>query len=150
MAQRTHSLPTPYCRGSRRYSVDRNAEARVRKWKLKIYCRLREPMESQKHPPCALCAAERPLRLSHVIPKFVSAWMKSRGEFIRGFGRPNLPLQDGPKVRMLWGPCESRLLVWERAAATSLFRPANSASNAHFVDYGSWLLPFAVSLSFRV
>lgn len=106
-------------------------------------------MESQKHAPCALCAAERPLRLSHVIPKFVFAWMKSRGEFIRGFGRPNLPLQDGPKVRMLCGPCESRLSVWERAAATSLFRPANSASNAHF-DYGSWLLPFAVSLSFRV
>jgi hypothetical protein len=106
-------------------------------------------MELPKHAPCALCAADRQLRLSHVIPKFVFDWMKSRGEFIRGCGRPNMPLQDGPKVLMLSGPCESRLSGWERAAATSLFRPAHAASNAR-VEYGTWRLPFAVSLSFRV
>lgn len=98
---------------------------------------------------CPLCSEPALVCQSHVIPKFVFDWLKTRGRSIRSFGQPNIPLQDGPKRRMLCQGCETRLSTWERPVASQIFYPLHRGSASSF-QYGQWFLKFAVSLSFRV
>ena len=61
---------------------------------------------------------------------------------------PNVRLQDGTKPRMLCGSCEALLSAWEREFARCVFRPIHEKDKNN-PTYGSSLLRFAVSLTFR-
>jgi len=61
---------------------------------------------------------------------------------------PNLHIQDGPKPRLFGRMCEARFSLWEKRAAESIFGPLHQ-DTATLFDYESWLLNFAVSVSFR-
>ena len=100
---------------------------------------------------CALCASSSELQASHIIPGLVFDWLRSTsatGHF-RSSQIPDLRVQDGLKPRMLCKSCEQLFSTWEKAFAETCFVPFNSGS-ARDVRYGSWMLKFATSVSWRV
>lgn len=100
---------------------------------------------------CRLCGVQAELQLSHILPAFVFRWLKdtSGNGHIRGGEAPNLRIQDGPKRYWLCLACEGLLGRDETAFADQLFHPYSSGETSRFV-YGEWLLPFCVSVSWRV
>jgi hypothetical protein len=98
---------------------------------------------------CRLCAQESNLRISHAVPKFVFDHVKTTGFGLRNIVQPNLAVQDGFKKPMLCEGCEQRLGRWERQVSLRLFAPLHDHGITQH-RYGPWLLPFAVSVSFRV
>ncbi len=100
---------------------------------------------------CALCAARTALRESHIIPAFVFRYLKDTSitGAMRSSDTPNLRSQDGWKPRMLCGGCEQRFGTWEKQAAERLFVPLHDGVADRFT-YGSWFLPFATSVVWRV
>lgn len=98
---------------------------------------------------CRLCNEMSPLRISHLVPKFVSDWTKTEGKGLRNVANPNLAIQDGLKRPMLCSACEQRLGRWESQVAARIFVPLNREGVTQH-RYGTWLLPFAVSVSFRI
>jgi hypothetical protein len=104
-----------------------------------------------KHQTCRLCCEEKELRESHIIPKFVSDWQKesSGTGFLRSSEMPNRRVQDGEKEYMLCSDCEALFNQWETPFATRIFHPLNRQEAIRF-EYKSWLLKFAISVSWRV
>ncbi len=104
-----------------------------------------------KYPMCRLCHKEKELRESHIIPKFVFDWQKksSGTGFMRSTETPNRRTQDGAKEHMLCADCEFLFNQWETPFATKIFHPLNRREAMRF-KYESWLLKFAVSVSWRV
>jgi len=102
------------------------------------------------HGKCSLCGESKDLRLGHVIPQFVIKWQKesSATGFIRSSPVVNRRSQDGPKEHFLCDDCESRFNGWETLVANRIFHPLNRRE-AHVFQYQSWLLKFAVSISWR-
>jgi len=100
---------------------------------------------------CALCLDHRPLRDSHIVPKFIFEHLKrtSATGFLRAGTEPNLRAQDGVKVPLLCEQCEQRFSVFERSFAQGLFRPY-SADRSRIISYGPWLAKFAASLTWRI
>lgn len=101
---------------------------------------------------CAFCGRPRPLRLSHIIPKFVFDWLKrtSATGVLRVGYEINRPVQDGFKTRLLCQDCEQDFSSnWETPAAREVFLPMVEQEAKH-VRYGPWLARFAVSVSWRV
>lgn len=101
---------------------------------------------------CAFCGRSRPLRLSHIIPKFVFDWLKrtSATGLLRVGREINRPAQDGFKTRLLCRDCEQDFSSnWETPTAREVFAPLVERE-ARRVHYGSWLARFAVSVSWRV
>jgi hypothetical protein len=98
-----------------------------------------------------LCCKRKRLHESHIIPKFVTDWLKksSGTGFLRSSGMPNRRSQDGEKEQMLCSDCEALFNQWETPFATEIFHPLNTGKAMQF-KYGSWLLKFAVSVSWRV
>ena len=108
---------------------------------------LNEPVFKQ----CALCGSTSQLQASHIIPGFVFDWLRdtsATGHF-RSSQIPDLRIQDGIKPRMLCMACEQLFSTWEKAFAETCFVPLNSGA-AREVRYGSWMLKFATSVSWRV
>ena len=103
------------------------------------------------HQPCKLCCKTKALRESHIVPKFVFDWLKesSGTGFLRWSDMPNKRVQDGKKEHFLCGDCEALLNQWETPFATRIFHPLNRQDSLRF-EYESWLLKFAVSVSWRV
>lgn len=103
------------------------------------------------HSICRLCLEERELRESHIIPKLVTDWQKdsSGTGFLRSSEMPNKRAQDGIKEYMLCEDCEELFNKWETPLATTIFHPLNRQEAIRF-KYQSWLLKFAVSVSWRV
>src|SRR5438874_2059789 len=102
---------------------------------------------------CRLCERSRPLELSHIIPKFVIRWQRNTAVVpIRESNKPNVRSQDGTKLPFLCSECEHRFEKWETLFAARLFEPAHRdlASMPASVEYGSWCLKLAVSVSWRV
>jgi len=99
---------------------------------------------------CSLCGHEKELRESHIIPKFVSSWIKrtSATGFMRLTPNINVRAQDGFKQYMLCQDCESLFSNWETSVANNIFHPHNRREDKEF-SYGQWLLKFAVSVSWR-
>lgn len=99
---------------------------------------------------CRLCNETQELQHSHIIPKFVTDWLKesSATGYIRSSKAVNLRQQDGEKEYWLCKECEGRLNKWETPTATHIFHPCNRRDPRPF-QYGSWLLKFAVSISWR-
>lgn len=100
---------------------------------------------------CSLCGESKDLRLGHIVPQFVIKWQKesSATGFIRSSPVVNRRSQDGPKEHFLCEDCESRFNSWETLVANRIFHPLNRRE-AHVFQYRSWLLKFAVSISWRV
>lgn len=100
---------------------------------------------------CALCGGSSDLQASHIIPRFVFAWLRetsATGHF-RFSQSPNRRVQDGWKPRMLCWKCEQRFSAWEREFAEKCFVPINSG-RVRRISYGPWMLKFASSVSWRV
>ncbi len=100
---------------------------------------------------CALCKLNKELCNSHLIPKFVSDWIKSTSAtgYMRSTGTPNLRVQDSRKVKLLCKECEDLFSVHEKYFAETIFRPFMN-SNTPVIEYNSHLLKFGVSLSWRI
>lgn len=99
---------------------------------------------------CRLCDADAELRESHVIPAFVFRWMRdtSGGGYLRFAREPNIRVQDGAKYYWLCAMCEGRLNRLETQFANNIFHPY--CGQRYRLRYGRWMLPFCVSLSWRV
>ena len=100
---------------------------------------------------CRLCARDRPLQDSHIIPRFVTKWLleSSPTRGLRDVHEPNLRRQDGPTLPFLCFDCEQVLAPWEGAFATGVFLPLHSNERSQFT-YDSWALKFAASIVWRV
>lgn len=101
---------------------------------------------------CKLCEKVTDLQLSHIIPKFVFAWLKETVPGgIRSNRVPNRRIQDGEKDYLLCRDCEQILSVWEKQFCEQIFIPLHSSSPVtNYIQYGPWVLKFAVSVSWRV
>lgn len=100
---------------------------------------------------CVLCQASRELQVSHIIPRFVSNWLKesSASGFFRGAKNPNLRLQDTMKMPLLCSDCENRFSKFEKYFAEQIFSPYQNRETQEF-SYDESLLKFIVSISWRV
>jgi len=100
---------------------------------------------------CALCRNEAELRQSHIVPSFFGAYLKetSATGYLRGAIAPNLRIQDLSKEDLLCDACEGRFSVWEKKYKEEAFEKVQDDSFRE-LEYGSWLLLFLVSLSWRV
>jgi len=102
------------------------------------------------HGICRLCGQEAKLAESHIIPKFVTDWLKkpSATGFLRSTPIINRRSQDGLKEHMLCYSCESKFNEWETRVANNIFYPHCRRQGKSY-KYGPWLLKFAVSVSWR-
>jgi hypothetical protein len=100
---------------------------------------------------CNLCKKQTTLRKGHVIPSFAFKWLKdtSGTGFLRHGQTPNLRAQDGIKKYLVCEQCEQLFSVYENEFKNKFFLPLSVSGGARF-PYRSWLLKFAVSLSWRV
>ena len=101
---------------------------------------------------CHLCLREQDLKKSHIIPAFVFRWLKetSGTGYLRFSDDPNRRAQDGAKQYLLCGECEQRLCKEaEEPFAKEIFLPL-CREEKESAEYGSWMLKFSVSLSWRV
>lgn len=100
---------------------------------------------------CSLCHKNKDLKESHIIPKFVSKWMKetSATGYLRQGVQPNLRKQDFSTERLLCGDCENLFSKWETIFAETIFVPYLNDGKREF-EYGNWLLKFSVSLIWRL
>ncbi len=100
---------------------------------------------------CALCTRQSQLRYSHIVPSFFGAYLKqtSTTGYLRSGEAPNLRLQGLPKRKLLCDCCEGRFAVWEKDFKENLL-PLVQSDGFKGLRYGPSLLPFLVSLSWRV
>jgi hypothetical protein len=100
---------------------------------------------------CALCARQSQVRDSHIIPSFFGSYLKetSATGYLRSGETPNLRLQDLPKKKLLCDCCEGRFAVWEKDFKENIL-PLVQSEGFKGLRYGPALLPFLVSLSWRV
>lgn len=107
-------------------------------------------MQSAQPPRCGLCLRERPLRVSHIIPAFAGRYLKktSATGYLRDAINPNIRRQDLRKEPLLCGECEQTFGNWEREFSVHAF-PAIQDDTFKELEYGDWMLKFAVSLSWR-
>ena len=100
---------------------------------------------------CALCKIDRPLKESHIIPKFVFDRIKPNsptGYLRGGFLDVNRRMQDGDRVKMLCNDCEQRFSQTERNFADKVFKPYHESGITSFA-YGPWLSYFINSVNWR-
>lgn len=99
---------------------------------------------------CRLCGGSGLLRESHILPGFVTAWIKrtSATGKLRNAEEPNLRRQDSFKHKLLCDDCEQRFSDWEKVVSERLFLPLHE-ENVRYLPYETWLLKFAVSVSWR-
>jgi hypothetical protein len=99
---------------------------------------------------CALCKKYKGLRRSHIIPKFVSKWLKetSATGFLRGVKNPKKRMQDLPKLPLLCGDCEQLFSKLEFYFASKIFYPILNGQKEE-IAYDETLRRFIISLSWR-
>lgn len=101
---------------------------------------------------CRLCQQDRPLLQGHVIPRFVTKWLRetSATGFLRGPLRPNLRQQDLPTERLLCAGCEELFSKIEKSFAEKVFFPLQETGRPpSALRHGEWFLRFAVSMAWR-
>lgn len=107
---------------------------------------------------CALCESSDCLMESHIIPKFVSHWLKETSA--TGYLRDtisNKRLQDGYKIKLLCHTCEQKFEKFETPFAEHIFYkyvgkildPSGVGSGTATLPYKEWLLNFIVSVQWR-
>ncbi len=97
------------------------------------------------------CVRVNQLRDSHIVPSFFGAYLKetSATGYLRSGETPNLRLQDLPKQKLLCDCCEGRFATWEKDFKENVL-PLVQSEGFRGLRYGPLLLPFLVSLSWRV
>jgi len=100
---------------------------------------------------CRLCDKEKPLEISHIVPKFIFRHLKKTSPtgYIRATENPNRPVQDGIKLPFLCGDCEDIFSKWETLFANKIFYPYQNDEAQEF-KYEEWLTKYLASVSFRV
>jgi hypothetical protein len=100
---------------------------------------------------CELCHGLAKLRQSHIVPSFFGAYLKetSATGYLRSPTAPNLRIQDLSKEELLCDSCEGRFAAWEKDYKEQVFCTVQTDGFTE-LKYGPWLLPFLVSLSWRV
>lgn len=73
---------------------------------------------------CAFCKEDRPLKESHIIPKFVYDWVKSTSPtpYLRYSNNVEKREQDGPKQKLLCEDCELLFSKWENVLSQEVFK----------------------------
>src|SRR5260370_38660106 len=100
--------------------------------------------------PCRLCGETKELQESHILPGLVYRWIKetSATGYLRFGQQPNLRVQDGLKLHLLCDDCEQRFNQWETQFANQIFH-SMTQRKAGRASYGTWLLLFCASVSWR-
>lgn len=74
---------------------------------------------------CALCGLEKPLMKSHIIPRFVTDYLKKTSfknmKFRNPMANPNHALQDGDKTPLLCHDCEELFSKYEKHFKEGIF-----------------------------
>ncbi len=99
---------------------------------------------------CALCGMKRPLMKSHIIPKFVTDWIKKTSitQGLRIATNKNKRVEDGVKKRLLCEECEKKFSKYETYFSKTIFHPYLKGADSF--DYDWWLNKFISSLSWRI
>ena len=104
---------------------------------------------SDKKEFCALCLQQKPLKISHIFPKFVGKWLKDNGTgFLAAAEDPSRRVQDLLKIKLLCDDCEQKFSKYEGYFASRIFYPYVDAKIQEF-DYDENLKPFIISLAWR-
>jgi hypothetical protein len=100
--------------------------------------------------PCALCLRLKTLQQSHIVPAFAVRYLKrtSATGYLRGAIEPHLRRQDLDTLPLLCHDCEELVSASERQFSLSAF-PLIQGDDFRELEYGPWLLKFAVSLNWR-
>lgn len=100
---------------------------------------------------CRLCNKENYLIESHIIPKFVTNWIKetSATRFLRQAINPNKRIQDSTKRKLLCSDCEHIFSKYENYFAKNIFYPYLNGKIQTF-QYNVNLKKFIVSTCWRV
>lgn len=99
---------------------------------------------------CKLCRQSKTLVQSHIIPKFIAAWLKETGSgFFRMVTSPNIKYQDFPKRRLLCSDCEQRFSLKEEYFSRRIFYPYMKNKPAQ-INYSQSLHYFLVSVLWRI
>lgn len=90
------------------------------------------------------------LKRSHIIPKFVSRWLKetSATGFLRGVEFPEKRIQDLPRLPLLCGDCEQLFSKLEVYFAEEVFHPVLNDRKEE-IEYDENLRRFILSLNWR-
>lgn len=99
---------------------------------------------------CKLCHKKKPLKNSHINPKFITDWIKNTSvtDKFRTAVNPNKRVQDTTKTKLLCEDCEQLFSGFEKYFSETIFKPVINSYNP-VVNYNDNLLKFAVSLSWR-
>lgn len=99
---------------------------------------------------CNLCQEERRLEDSHIIPKFITKWLKETGTGgLRKATNFNKRVQDGIKEPFLCEECEDKFNKSETYFCNSIFHPVVNDNIASF-EYTDQLFYFVISVLWRL
>jgi len=105
--------------------------------------------EYYRERTCSLCGAKKELRLSHIIPKFITKWLKetSASGFVRT-GDTGRRIQDTFKINLLCQDCEELFSAWETYFAEQIFYPFQDGKKR--LPYDDRLNKFMLSIAWRL
>lgn len=100
---------------------------------------------------CKLCGLNKELKESHIIPKFITDWIKktSTTGFLRQAVNSNKRIQDGVKEYMLCSDCEIIFSKYEDYFSKKWFYPYTE-NKLKELDYNINLKKFIISVSWRI
>ncbi|MGN7176986.1 hypothetical protein BK139_10200 [Paenibacillus sp. FSL R5-0490] len=99
---------------------------------------------------CFLCKEKKPLKASHIIPKFVGKWLKdtSATGYLRETKNADRRQQDITKLPLLCNDCEQLFSKSEKLFAEKIFKPFQDGEKRF--DYNIWLIYFVISVQWRI
>jgi hypothetical protein len=99
---------------------------------------------------CYLCPRVGPLCRSHIIPKFVTDWLRDTNVTgrLRFTDVPNRLVEDGVWRYLLCAECEALFSRFETEVCETIFLPLHNRVAEHF-RYGPEFTRFAVSIAWR-
>ncbi len=99
---------------------------------------------------CALCEKGGVLCNSHVIPKFVTDWIKETSvtKGLRNANAPNKRIEDGVKEQLLCKDCEKLFSKYETYFANKIFHPFLNGQEQF--TFNENLNKFITSISWRL
>ena len=100
---------------------------------------------------CSLCQQSRDLKKSHIIPNFVSNWLKKNSAtgFMVNARNASERVQGTLTFNLLCNECEEKFSVFEKYFSEKIFDPFHKQKMRSF-DYNSNLELFLISVSWRV
>jgi hypothetical protein len=99
---------------------------------------------------CKLCGNRKPLMESHLVPHFVTSWLRETGSgYFRLLSNPNIKYQDLPQYRFLCDACEGRFSRREKYFSENIFS-AFLKSNPKTLSYTADFYYFLISVLWRL